>query len=302
MQGARAYRCGRCEPCLLNRARTWTHRIQMEANLRKDNAFIGLTYSDSNLPRVVTSTGSELYDLRPKHLQDWLKRLRDRIKPLQIRFYAVGEYGDETWRPHYHAILFGFPTCLRGRTRRRPGSNRPIWASCCVQCRLVGDTWGHGDVDLGTVDIGSARYMAGYVTKKMTHRHDSRLEGREPEFSRQSNQNGGIGAGFMPFVAKTLLDHPDFASADVPSALRVGAKSQPLGRYLRKRLRRELGRDEKAPEEEIKRYELEMLPLQIRARNDPQNPSLKHHVLEEYRQKVLSIKAKTKLYKTRRHL
>ena len=36
------------------------------------------------------------------------KRLRDRVGYGRFRFYACGEYGETTNRPHYHAILFNY--------------------------------------------------------------------------------------------------------------------------------------------------------------------------------------------------
>lgn len=297
VQNGAAFRCGSCPTCLINTRRTWSHRIQMETNLRTDNCFANLTYEDSNLPLVVSSTGATLPDLRPKDLQDWLKRLRAAISPLRIRFYAVGEYGDESWRPHYHVALFGFPTCLRGRTRRLPQSkNRPIWRGCCVQCELVGNTWGKGDVDLGTVDIGSAQYLAQYVTKKMTHRDNSLLLGRHPEFARMSLRPG-IGHDFMHEVASSFLQYEtafQAASADVPSALRVGSRSQPIGRYLRRTLRKLVGRDVNAPKEALQENE-EMQALRVLAFETSQ--PLKSVIINRYAQKILSTKAKAKIRK-----
>lgn len=36
-----------------------------------------------------------------------MKRLRKYLEPVKVRFFACGEYGDNTYRPHYHLILFG---------------------------------------------------------------------------------------------------------------------------------------------------------------------------------------------------
>ena len=62
------------------------------------NAYITLTYNDDHLP----ANGS----LQPRDLQLFWKRLRKARTP-GIRYYACGEYGDQTARPHYHAIIFG---------------------------------------------------------------------------------------------------------------------------------------------------------------------------------------------------
>lgn len=274
--------------------------------MKQDNCFLTLTYDEQNLPLLISPEFGAMGDLRPKHLQDWLKRLRAAIAPLQIRFYAVGEYGDENKRPHYHVFLFGFPTCRRGRTRQHLRTGQSLWKGCCSVCELVGNTWGQGDVDLGTVEIGSAQYVAGYVNKKMTHRDDSRLFGRHPEFSRQSNR-GGIGKMFMFEVASEFLKYEssfNLVSADVPSALTVGGKTQPLGRYLRQQLRIMVGRDAKAPKEAIEEYKNspEMLDLRKDQFERSGRTSFASVILERYHQKIESMKAKAKIHKQRRRI
>lgn len=104
----------------------------------------------------------------------------------------------------------------------------------------------------------------------MTGRDDDRLNGRHPEFARMSLRPG-IGADFVPLVAGQLyhlyvqgysfLDFTD-SQGDVPSALRHGSRLLPLGRYLRRRLRKEVGLDEKAPCEAQIAYKKEMRVLQ----------------------------------------
>ena len=91
---AGAFPCGQCLPCRLNRRRTWTHRIMLEAMCHGDNAFVTLTYEDDNVRSLV-----------PKDPQDWLKRIRKAVEPLRLRYYLVGEYGDISERPHYHVAL-----------------------------------------------------------------------------------------------------------------------------------------------------------------------------------------------------
>lgn len=255
MRGTAAFPCGQCMPCRFNRRRLWTHRIMLESLCHSDSAFVTLTYAEDQLP----AGGS----LQPKDLQNWLKRLRKRVAPLSLRFYAVGEYGEKNWRPHYHVVLFGYPTCRFGRTRRRYsfGSSLPYTYPCCAQCDAIHETWGYGSVDLGDVTTESAQYCAGYVTKKMTRTDDARLEGRWPEFARMSNRPG-IGLAFMHDVASDLMRLGlDTSQADVPSALRHGSRILPLGRYLRQKLRTLIGKDAKAPQETLDEMAVQVLQL-----------------------------------------
>lgn len=277
-------------PCRFNRRRMWTHRIMLEAQQHPYNSFVTLTYSDENIP--------DLASLVPKHLQDWFKRLRKEIEPSRIRYYAVGEYGDQTWRPHYHIALFGYPACSRGfsQFRRRNSIN-----TCCNNCDLIARTWQYGLVAVGTLEVESAQYVAGYVTKKMTKADDPRLNGRYPEFCRMSLRPG-IGADAMHEVANTFLTLDlEQSQADVPSALRHGSRTLPLGRYLRRKLRLMIGKEEGAPQHVIQEQAKEMLPMLEAAVNDPQNPSLKGQILKANKQKALNMEARNKL-RRKKHL
>lgn len=101
---------------------------------------------------------------------------------------------------------------------------------------------------VGQLTAKSANYIAGYVTKKMTHRSDIRLGGRCPEFARMSLWPG-IGALAMFNVASEMLRYDLQKRGDVPAALRYGGVMMPLGKYLRRKLRLYVGKDEKAPVE-----------------------------------------------------
>lgn len=305
-RGMHAFPCGRCMPCRFNRRRTWTHRIMLEAAQHGDNAFLTLTYADQFLPLTNWSTSNtygQLPTLEPRHMQLFLKRLRWEIAPARIRFYAVGEYGDDGFRPHYHAALFGLPTCARGITRRVPGTSRSDWARCCAQCRLVGDIWGKGDVELGTLETSSAEYLCGsYVTKMMTHSSDPRLQGRHPEFGRMSLRPG-IGCDAMHEVASTLIQyHLDERQADVPASLEHGGRALPLGRYLRRKLRTMIGKEENAPLHSIIKQAEEMRPLLEASRTDPKNFTLKKQLVAQSKGKVASLIARAAIYKKRKTL
>lgn len=259
--------------------------------MHSDSCFLTLTYNDESLPTGAT--------LNPKHLQDFLKRFRKAILPLKIRFFAVGEYGDESQRPHYHLAVFGYPTCSYGQTRSfKLSSGRP----CCQTCSLVQNCWGKGQIYLGLLEQKSAQYIAGYVTKKMTRYDDPRLNGRNPEFARMSLRPG-IGADAMHQLASDILQLDlESTQPDVPSALRHGKKLLPLGRYLRRKLRTLTGKDPKTPDEILQTLDKEMLPLRLAARSSKTHPTLKAQIIATNIGHTINLANREKIYKGKKSI
>jgi len=119
-----------------------------------------------------------------------------------------------------------------------------------------------GQVYLGEVTSESAQYVAGYTVKKMTSASDVRLRGRHPEFTRMSLRPG-LGAGAIPEIASQLMALDlDTTEADVPVGLRHGSKILPFGQYLRRKLRAQIGKDEKTPDAVIEQMEEQVSQLQ----------------------------------------
>lgn len=257
----------------------------LEAFKHDQNAFLTLTYDETNLP----ADGS----LRPRDLQLFIKRLRKAVHPSLFRFFAVGEYGDQTHRPHYHAGLFGFPGCRHGRSRYSLGIT-----NCCYWCDLVRETWGLGHIFIGNLEPDSAQYLAGYVTKKMTSKDDQRLNGRHPEYARMSLKPG-IGADAMLDVAAALLTYGKDDAADVPLALAHGKKELPLGRYLRIKLREAIGRDGKITQAAMDEISAEMFLVRLTARSDKEDPSVLSHLMRSMDQKVRNFEARQLIYKSK---
>lgn len=218
MLGVMPCACGGCEPCRSRRRRLWSHRIVLESLVHSDSSFVTLTYAPEKIP----PDGS----LQPKDLQDWLKRLRKRFYPRNIRYYLVGEYGDKSWRPHYHGALFGISMLEEAAVR---------------------ETWSFGHIMLGELTRASASYIAGYVTKKMSNPKDNRLEGRHPEFARMSLKPG-IGAYSMDAVALALMRSDRLPGlVDVPGQLTMDGQRVSIGRYLRRKLREKVGWSQETP-------------------------------------------------------
>lgn len=216
----------------------------LESFLHQRSTFVTLTYAA--VPGAFSHGGRDwpAGSVNPRDLVLFLKRLRFRIRPVPVRYFGCGEYGEETWRPHYHLALFGI-----GRE-----------ATPDVQ-----EAWGLGHVYLGDLTAKSAAYIAGYVTKKMTAQDDERLQGRFPEFARMSRRPG-IGSDAVAAIAESLNDREGCKQigrlGDVVASLRHGGKQMPLGRYLKDKLREALGYEKGLPEGKLLEWLQEMSTVQ----------------------------------------
>lgn len=177
--------CGQCIGCRTDYAKTWAIRMVHENRLHRDSTFLTLTYNPASLP-----TGGTLVK---RHAQLFLKRYRDLIKPRKIRFYLVGEYGDENLRPHYHAIIYGHRFDDAKLSREEDGHR--FFTSATLE-----SLWGYGFVEFGEVTPETCAYVARYVQKKITgdraQEHyqrvtfDGELVQVIPEFSTMSRRPG----------------------------------------------------------------------------------------------------------------
>jgi len=225
VKGISSYGCGQCMPCRFNRRRVWTHRLMLEALVHTRASFVTLTYDKEHVP----ADGS----LEPVQLQLFIKRWRKSQAERQ-RYFAVGEYGDESWRPHYHMALFGYGG----------GVCSHLLKDSCEWCRPLREAWTYGACHVGELTHDSAQYVCGYTVKKLTKPGLSALEGRYPEFARMSLRPG-IGAVAVGDVVSALQSEAGWqdigSRSDVPEVLRHGRRSLPLGRYMRMKLRQSLG-------------------------------------------------------------
>lgn len=148
--------CGKCAFCAATRRSDWATRIEYESRLHLVKKFITLTYAN---PHLTWEYGNP--QLVKSDLQKWFKRVRK--AGFKFRYYAVGEYGSRTYRPHYHVLLFGD-----------------------VPDDVIGEAWSFGQVHIGTVTQASIMYCLGYITNKnWTHLHN-----RVPPFSLMSRKPG----------------------------------------------------------------------------------------------------------------
>lgn len=219
--------------CRINNKRNWTCRILLESFFHLESIFVTLTYNDQCVP--IDEDGVPTLD--PADLRIWIAKFRKAYSGEHgaLRFFACGEYGDKTQRPHYHVILFG--------------------ASLSAE-PMIAETWSRDGKSLGFTQVGEmnatrAAYIASYTTKKMTKQGDSRLGKRHPEFARMSMRNG-IGYPAVGWLAKTMSSKEGIAAmavyGDVWNSVRIDGKIWPLSNYLRRKLRDALGVSQDARE------------------------------------------------------
>ena len=102
--------CGNCIGCRIAYSKQWADRCMLESQYHDENYFLTLTYDDDHVPRSgyydeETGEWFDTFTLRKKDLQKFHKDLRKKLYGSdkgEFRFFACGEYGDQTFRPHYH--------------------------------------------------------------------------------------------------------------------------------------------------------------------------------------------------------
>ena len=90
--------CGKCHLCISKRSLEWGTRARHEISQHTENCFITLTYSEENLCSQF---------IIKSDFQKFMKRLRRKTNQ-KIKYMVSYEYGTKTFRPHMHAIIFGY--------------------------------------------------------------------------------------------------------------------------------------------------------------------------------------------------
>lgn len=212
--------CGRCMPCRITRQREWVSRLLMEyleSERKLPATFFTLTYDEKHVPK----DGS----LSKEDLRLFLKRLRAGSMG-SIRYFAVGEYGDKTFRPHYHGVLFGV--------------SAPEWEE------YINKKWGLGNIKVDDLNTARMRYVTGYVLKKMTQPDDPRLGDKTPEFRVFSNKPP-LGAAFavhlLQFCCTKRGSEYIRKNGDIPMNFRYEGKLYRVPNYWIKWIRAGYGID-----------------------------------------------------------
>lgn len=230
--------CGYCVECRKKRRLEWVTRMVHERDEHPCGVFVTLTYNDLFLPHKVFSVkhlnGHLFLECRKKirHVpeyykhfynhsidsflvptlvksdyQKFIKRVRKRLTSQKrlIRYFGCGEYGSNTYRPHYHIIIYGMDI-MDEKDRE-----------------IIVKSWELGSVHLGTVTPRSIAYTAGYITKKLKKKEYS-YSGIEPSFQTCSQ---GIGRDWCDSNVSKIVSEGKINMNDYTTS---------VPRYYRKRI------------------------------------------------------------------
>lgn len=159
--------CSRCYTCLKRRVSGWSFRLTKEAERSTSAFFLTLTYDTDHVP--ITKNG--FMSLDKTDVQKFIKRLRKSYgkQPPTIKYYACGEYGGTTNRPHYHLIIFN------------------------AHEENINKSWTLGTTHFGAVNEASTGYTLKYISKPAKVPQHPR-DDRQKEFALMSK---GMGANYL---------------------------------------------------------------------------------------------------------
>ena len=218
----------------------------MELRVAESAYFITLTYAPENIPTVKNFNMYMAMTLDKKDLTLFLKRLRAQIlkeypKSIQylkkseksqkwspkLRYFACGEYGGKTERPHYHLILYNLPNYWVEKDK--------------IHNILISDQlekiWKKGIVNIGKVEQGSAHYMTQHHMFPIDERW-SENDSRQRPFSTMSKKPG-IGINYLDGQTINYFANTKNSYATLKNGIR-----QSLGRYYKEKIKEAIQNEE----------------------------------------------------------
>lgn len=129
--------CGKCAACYQNKQNNWVTRLELQLKYSSNCYFVTLTYEE--MPEDLS--------ISKRELQLFFKRLRKNYKLEKLKYFAVGEYGENFQRPHYHLLLFNF---IKDQFKAHDA---------------IFETWNNGFIHMGTITTASIKYATKYCLK-----------------------------------------------------------------------------------------------------------------------------------------
>lgn len=202
--------CGHCIECLRQWSQDWRFRLEQERKHSDTCLYLTLTFRPECIPvRFNDEVGEWQSYVSKRDVQLFLKRVRKHCPALKdnLRYFAVGEYGGDFNRAHYHLVLF-------------IGHN--IGWNYSQFHRLFSYCWNQGFIKLKVTEPRNIKYVTKYLNKLDDSPHIT------PPFKLFSKSLG------LCYLTDKMLDYfyNSFATG-VPSG---EGYYQKLPRYYRKKL------------------------------------------------------------------
>lgn len=211
--------CSYCLNCRVDRRNELeVYCEDLECRYRS-SAFVTLTYDDEHIIENNFCENQGLFSLNKVHLQNFFKRLRATIDYHQLndnlyinrsfKYLAVGEYGEDSKRTHYHILFFGLDS--------------RIAESLITKC------WDKGNILCLPIKKGAFRYVLKYLDKQVKGSQAEELytkQGLEKPFCVHS----------VNFGTQFILDNLDFILKNDCCFLGKHNKLVPIGPYYRRLL------------------------------------------------------------------
>lgn len=145
--------CGHCIECLSDWSNDWRFRLHQEWKRSDLCLYLTLTYDPRFLPVAYNDDAGEWQSyISKREVQLFLKRLRKNCPALKnnLRYFAIGEYGGDYNRAHYHLVLF---------IKTDPRFSYAQWHN------LFFYTWSKGFIKLKRTEEKNIKYVTKYFNK-----------------------------------------------------------------------------------------------------------------------------------------
>lgn len=181
--------CGKCLSCQISK-RTWLNTAcNYEFNKYGIGSFTTLTYDNEHILKNWNEK-LNIFTLCYKDFQDFMKRLRENLFRkygfrMDFKYLAVGEYGGESGRIHFHVLFFGL--------------------DCRNNDLDIYNAWKNGICQNLPIKEGGINYVLKYLDKANIRRKEKvLLNDEEQPFLKHS---AGLGKGFIEEHLDDIIKH-----------------------------------------------------------------------------------------------
>lgn len=160
--------CCNCLQCRLDYSKNWAIRCYLESFQHQHNYFITLTYDEDQIKTGPSGNPTCCRDDVSTFINSLRKKF-ERLGHKGVRYFGCTEYGDLSFRPHAHLILFNCPIPDLtldfidddGNITHRSSKYGPMFYS-----QFIKDLWHYGFITIEDANYNTEAYVSRYIMKK----------------------------------------------------------------------------------------------------------------------------------------